>query len=122
MPSAVAAARPALAGWAGRELVLGVRPEDFAPLPLDASAALRGEVLLTEITGADAYLFIDLPVPPVAPARRGADHHDVLHGGVTRVTIRTDPAHLPARGQRVALGIAMERAHFFDPASGTAIR
>ena len=122
MPPAVAAARPALAGWVGRELILGVRPEDFSPVPPDASAALRGKVLLTEITGADAYLFIDLPVPPVAPARRGADHHDVLHEGVTRVTIRTEPSRLPARGARVAFDIAMQRAHFFDPASGIAIR
>jgi hypothetical protein len=38
------------------------------------------------------------------------------------MTVRVDPAHLPARGQSVGLDVNVERVHFFDPVSADAIR
>jgi multiple sugar transport system ATP-binding protein len=121
VPPSVLAVRPALTGWAGRDLIIGIRPEDFHLLPSGAPGGIGGEVLLTEVTGADAYLFVDLPVPPVAQRRGGAEEDALLHEDVTRLTVRVEPARLPARGQWIVLGVDLEHMHFFDPGSGDAI-
>ena len=52
----------------------------------------------------------------------GGEDFEVAHKGVTRVTVRVEPAQLPARGEQVGLGVKVERMHFFDPLSGKAIR
>jgi multiple sugar transport system ATP-binding protein len=122
VPPSVLEARPALAGWTDRDLIIGIRPEDFSLAPERAAGRMGGEVLLTEITGADAYVFVDLAMPPVWSERTGAEGDEVVHEGVTRVTVRVDPDHVPARGQIVALDVNVERAHFFDPVSADAIR
>ena len=122
VPPSVLAARPALAGRIGGDLIIGIRPEDFSLVPLRQPGGSGGEVLLTDFTGADAYVFVDLPVPPVWSDREGTEVDALVQEGVTRVTVRVDPARLPARGQSVALDANVERVHFFDPVSGDAIR
>jgi multiple sugar transport system ATP-binding protein len=121
VPPSVLSARPGLAAWAGRDVITGVRPEDFFLAPFRLPGAMGGEVLLTEVTGADGYVFVDLPVPAVAPSQTGGEDSEVAHKGVTRVTVRIEPAHLPTRGDLVGLGVKVERMHFFDPLSGKAI-
>ncbi|WP_119388510.1 ABC transporter ATP-binding protein [Taklimakanibacter lacteus] len=99
-----AAARPFLDQWIDRDLILGVRPEAFL-YPNPTSGGLRSEVLITEMTGADAYVFFEL---------RGTASN--------RITARIDPRHLPERGAALEIGVDMERVHFFDPGSGLALR
>jgi multiple sugar transport system ATP-binding protein len=96
------AQRPFLEGSIGRDLILGVRPEAFL-YPNPASGGLSGEVLITEMTGADAYAFFE-----------------VKDGN--RITARIDPRYLPERGAALSIGVDMDRAHFFDPGSGLALR
>jgi multiple sugar transport system ATP-binding protein len=96
-----ATARPYLERWIDRELVLGVRPEAFVHLP-PAQSGIPSEVLITEMTGADAYVFFELQ-------------------GV-RITARIDPRHVPERGSALKVGVDMDRVHFFDPATGLALR
>jgi multiple sugar transport system ATP-binding protein len=122
VPPFVLADRPGLAGWDGRDIVIGVRPEDFSLAPSRLPGGMGGEVLLTEITGADAYVVVDLPVPRIDPGRIGNAEEDVMDKGVTRVTVRVEPAHVPPRGAAVGLDANVERMHFFDPLSGHAIR
>jgi multiple sugar transport system ATP-binding protein len=122
VPPSVLEARPALASWTNRDLIVGIRPEDFFLAPQRAAGSIGGEVLLTEVTGADAFVFVDLPIPPVWSERTGAEGDQVMQEDVTRVTVRVDPARLPARGQSVALDVNVERVHFFDPVSAEAIR
>jgi multiple sugar transport system ATP-binding protein len=98
------AARNFLEGWVGRDLILGVRPEAFL-YPNLSPGGLRSHVLITEMTGADAYVFFDL--------KEGEPH---------RITARIDPRHLPDKGAALNIGIDMDRAHFFDPGSGLALR
>ncbi|MGE3873280.1 MAG: ABC transporter ATP-binding protein [Parvibaculaceae bacterium] len=99
-----AAACPYLESWIDRELILGVRPETFV-YPAGPSGGLRSEVLMTEMTGADAYIFFEI---------------DGAQSG--RITARIDPRHLPERGAPLAIGVDMDRAHFFDPATGLALK
>jgi multiple sugar transport system ATP-binding protein len=121
VPPSVLRIRPRLAEWVDKDVIAGVRPEDFFLAPL-LPGRMDGEVLLTEITGADAYVFVDLPVPAVEPGRIEGEDEALAHRNVTRVTVRVEPARLPARGEKVGLGVNVERVHFFDPQLGTAIR
>ena len=55
------------------------------------------------MTGADAYAFFE-----------------VKDGN--RITARIDPRYLPERGAALSIGVDMDRAHFFDPVTGLALR
>jgi len=105
------ASRPFLAQWIDRDLILGVRPEAFL-YPNPAAGGLRGDVLITEMTGADAFVFFDLP---------GGKNEEGLFSS-RRITARIDPRRLPDKGAAIDFGIDMDRAHFFDPATGLALR
>ena len=96
------AQRPFLEGAIGRDLILGVRPEAFL-YPNPASGGLSGEVLITEMTGADAYAFFE-----------------VKDGN--RITARIDPRYLPERASALSIGVDMDRTHFFDPVTELALR
>jgi multiple sugar transport system ATP-binding protein len=122
VPPSVLAARPALGDWAGRDVIAGIRPEDFSVAPLQSPGAMGGELLLTENIGADAYLFVELPVPQVGPGRNAGEKDESVHKGLTRLTVRVEPFQAPARGTRIGIGANLERMHFFDPESGIAIR
>ncbi len=105
------AARPFLEGWIGRDLILGVRPEAFL-YPNPAAGGLKSEVLITEMTGADAFVFFDLP---------GRKETEGLSAS-NRITARIDPRQLPDKGAAITIGVDMDRAHFFDPGTGLALR
>jgi multiple sugar transport system ATP-binding protein len=100
---AQAVKRPYLEKWIDRELVLGLRPEAFL-YPSPSPGSIHSSVLITEMTGADAYVFFE------------------LGGQSLRITARIDPRHLPERDAPLVIGADMDRAHFFDPATGLALR
>jgi multiple sugar transport system ATP-binding protein len=99
-----AATRPYLDKWLDRELILGLRPEAFVhPNPLPGG--FHSTVLMTEMTGADAYVFFEI----------GGEQS-------IRITARIDPRYVPERNAPLAIGVDMDRAHFFDPVTGLALR
>ena len=67
-PAEVLAARPALRGFAGRTVVLGIRPEDMedAALVADAPAERRisSTVELREALGSDVVVHVSIDAPP----------------------------------------------------------
>jgi multiple sugar transport system ATP-binding protein len=99
-----AASRPYLEKRIGQDLILGIRPEAFI-YPSSSPGGLRSEVLMTEMTGADAYVFFELK-----------DNRS------TRVTARIDARYLPERNAPLEIGVDMDRVHFFDPATKLALR
>ena len=104
LTAAQAAMRAFLDRWVDRELILGVRPEAFV-YPNPSPEGLCSTVLMTEMTGADAYVFFELKSEQA-----------------NRITARIDPRYLPERGTPLTIGVDMDRAHFFDPATGLALR
>ena len=87
------------AACAGREIVLGLRPEDLRVIEDAASgtAAFAATVEVIEPVGSEAYLHL----------RMGA------HELVARVA----PDRLPQPGQSLRLGFAVDKLHVFDAAS-----
>ncbi len=95
-----------LAGFGGRSVIMGVRPEDIeiAPdgsLPLGEST-VRVRLDVVEPLGSEAFL----------SARIGAKE----------ITARVPPRGLPAAGSEVELVFTRERLHFFDAGSGETLR
>jgi len=111
----------ALRRFVGGSVVLGIRPEFFGmgPPPTPDCAPLQVTVLITEMTGSDAYLHFDVPVPALARVPTADDLEPIDQN---RVIARIDTRQVPARGQRTALWVDMARVHLFDPQTTLAIR
>jgi multiple sugar transport system ATP-binding protein len=95
--------RAALAGLAGRTVIVGVRPEHLAPVepPADGQG-LAGRVEVTEQLGAELVAEVAVPA------------------GLVTVS-RLDPEWPLGRGAPVHLAANPARLHFFDPTSGRAL-
>ncbi|MDZ5450778.1 ABC transporter ATP-binding protein [Labrys sp. ZIDIC5] len=122
LPAGLLQANAGLAAFKGRDVILGLRPESFR-LPVSAGGGLSCEVLLTEMTGADAYVFFDLPAASaVAGTGRLATGSEAGAGAANRITARVEPARLPERGDHIEIGVDMGQARFFAPDTGLALR
>jgi multiple sugar transport system ATP-binding protein len=126
LPATTLDARPELRERQGAELVVGVRPEALSPFdPGRAATAPRlvGEVAAAEMLGADRLVHVELPEAPVFSGELLEDSASSANGARpardSAVVARFDSlaAH-PAPGQRIEVGVALDRAHFFDPESG----
>jgi multiple sugar transport system ATP-binding protein len=81
-------------------VIVGVRPEGFVISADGAGFEVTVEVV--EELGADAYAFVSADV-----------------GGATQtLTVRVDPASVPARGAKIRLRVKRDQVHLFDAATG----
>ncbi len=101
------------------ELLLGLRPEHFfdprVAGPGGAGNRLPVTVELTEQLGSETLLYFRTEGIEAEQASEG----EVELGGA--LVARLDPRTSAVPGERLDLGIDMERAHFFDPATGAAL-
>ncbi|WP_289069514.1 sn-glycerol-3-phosphate ABC transporter ATP-binding protein UgpC [uncultured Aliiroseovarius sp.] len=82
------------------DVIIGVRPEDLCPTPLDR-ANLSGNIDVTEPLGSGTLLYVDIGGTEVIATGPGRD--------------------APEAGDRIGLGYDAEAIHLFDAASGEAI-
>lgn len=92
----------ALKDHVGREMTVGVRPEDFLPAEDGASATLSGRVVMAEPLGGEINLHLETDDGREIIASMGPDH-----------TFRV--------GQTVRLMVKMPRLKYFDAASGRSL-
>jgi multiple sugar transport system ATP-binding protein len=118
VPPAVLVERPGLAAYAGRELIMGARPEAFAAVA-EGEALVRAEILVIEALGADSFVSFEIPSPPVLLEERADEA--VVPPSVTRLTARLAPHQVPRRGERLPLGLDPAALHWFDPRTGAAV-
>jgi len=136
VPDEVAAARPALRAFAGRTIVVGIRPEDMedATLVSDAPAERRisSTVDLREALGSDVVVHLTIAAPPAMTDDVKELASDVglealehverqAAGGKTTVLARLNPRSVAAKGDRIDLVVDTHRFHFFDPDDGSGI-
>ena len=85
-------------GYVGKEVTLGIRPEDIhdSQMFIDASpnTVIESTIKVYELLGAEVFLYFDY-----------AD---------TQVTARVDPRTTAKMGDSVKFALDMEKAHFFD--------
>jgi multiple sugar transport system ATP-binding protein len=124
LPAIVAAARPALAAYRDKPIVVGIRPEDL-PVVNGAipQAVLRGDVELVEALGSDQLVHFRTDARVIRSAQGDAadgveqtELSDDLH------VARIEPRLRVGVGECLSFAVVPERIEFFDPATGVAIR
>jgi multiple sugar transport system ATP-binding protein len=128
--------RPALQNWAGRQVVLGIRPENLNDAALAGDSPpdrrLRGEILLREALGSEIVLHFKVDAPPALTedvrelAQDVGDERavqEVAEGGVTETTMvaRVDPHSRVREGEVAEVSVDTNALHFFDPETGLGI-
>jgi multiple sugar transport system ATP-binding protein len=127
LPATLVARKPGLIRHGERDVVAGIRIEALKPLSAesDGQAAMMGEVAFVEDLGATLLVHVDVD----APTRKlGVQSGMMLEDakvavGSTRARVRLSiDGHANARpGDRLAIGIDLERLHVFDPETGGTI-
>ncbi len=115
--------RSGLEPYAGRSVILGIRPED---LRSEAAASANGRldviVDLVEDLGSQVYAYFALDAPPVRidEPYRGPEASE--RSAVDRCTFaaRMDEV-TPTKGDRIAVGVGDRALLFFDPETAAAI-
>jgi multiple sugar transport system ATP-binding protein len=120
----VLAARPRLAQYANKRVVVGIRPEDLAPAPDHESAGLRSDVVLVESLGAELLVHFTIDARRIH-VDEGADDKALAESGDFAVAgegiARVEPRARVSAGQRIGFSINPTRLHFFDPGTEQAI-
>jgi multiple sugar transport system ATP-binding protein len=136
IPDDVFGTRPELKDYEGRQVILGIRPEDMEDSSLVSEAPadrrIRSEVILREALGADvlAHFMIKAPVVMTEDVRELA--HDVGQEAVEAVEqgaaagestfmARLNPRTTATKGSPIELVVDVHRLHFFDPDTGLGI-
>jgi len=128
------AAHPALPGYAGKTVVLGIRPEDLEDAALASDATphshLRGRVRLREALGSEIMVHFDVD------ARQAVTEHvlelaeDVDQAAVQSLQERPGETTMIGRfgarsrvteGETIDVAVDTRNLHFFDPDSGSGI-
>jgi len=125
IPTSVFESRPALRGYDGRDVTVGLRPEDLEDAALEgasANPAVEAEVVLVESLGSEimAHFTIDA-VAVDAGDPDATDEISTDASGYSRCVARFNPRSRVALGQRIAVSVDTSRFHYFDPESGKAI-
>jgi multiple sugar transport system ATP-binding protein len=127
---ALRAARPALAAYAGRDVVVGIRPEDMDDAALDGegppASTLESTAELVESMGSDVLVHFNLDVEPVVTEdtkdlARDIGEEAVLAGSHTNVVARVSPRTEITEGRRIRIRVDNDRLHLFDPETGLSI-
>jgi multiple sugar transport system ATP-binding protein len=128
LPKQVAEQRPRLVEYAGRDVVVGLRPEDLpaAEGSTPSGQGLKADVVLVEALGSEMLVHFSVDAQRVHVDEVQEDPGDiaenselaVLGQGIARVHPRT----VAAVGDRIELQVHAERMHFFDPHSQMSIR
>jgi multiple sugar transport system ATP-binding protein len=133
VPDELVAERPRLGGYAGRNVALGIRPEDITGLAdgdVPEESRLDVSVDIREDMGSEVFLHFAVDAAPVVAeelkdvlggeALAAADEQTHHHGNAFIARV---PRGTPAReGEPARLRVDTMRLHFFDPATGDAIR
>jgi multiple sugar transport system ATP-binding protein len=121
-------ARPALAAYRGKGVVVGIRPEHISAAGPGDAAALQGDVELLEALGSELLVHFSLDVPfaqvPGAATSGGDSQPEGDDSGSVSSTwgvARVDSGTRIAVGERAGFAVRADSVHFFDPDTGIAI-
>jgi multiple sugar transport system ATP-binding protein len=127
----LSASRPALPGYEGRELIVGIRPEHLEDASLvrdvPASRRLRGRVALREALGSEIMMHLTVGARPAITDETRELAEDVGTEAIAAdepetMMVGRFSAHSRARaGDDVEIAVDTSGLHFFDPDTGLGI-
>jgi len=118
------------AGGGGREVIAGVRPEDFEDAQLvDEKHRSHGyefeaRVSLTESMGSEIYAYLDYEGESaqsevLTEIAQDAGTAEVPGAGSSQIVARLDPTSRVQQGQPARLWMDQRKIHLFDPSDGS---
>jgi multiple sugar transport system ATP-binding protein len=126
--------RPALRGYEGRKIVLGIRPEDLEDHELAGETAhggtLDGKVTLREALGAEIMVHFSVDAPPAFTADVKELAEDVGEADRAEAHAKRSSAVMVGRfgarsrvrpGEAVDVAVDTRQLHFFDVETGLGI-
>jgi multiple sugar transport system ATP-binding protein len=120
LPAELTRDRAGLKAYAGRRVVVGLRPETLSlGADRDGTGALTVDVELVEALGSEQLLHFSIDARRLSAPGIDAedDVGEVAGAGVPRV----EPHHEVKASERVRLAVQTKAMHFFDPENGVAI-
>ncbi len=136
VPDDVFGSRPDLKGYEGKQVIVGIRPEDMedaAMMPeAPADHRISSSVLLREALGADVLVHFMIKAPTLLTEDAKELAHDVgaeaveavergAMAGESEFLARLNPRTKVQKGQPIELVVDAHRLHFFDPETGRGI-
>ncbi len=128
----VAAANPSLAAFIGKDIVVGIRPEDIEDSEMateakPAASRITTETTLIEALGSEIIVHFPLDAEPFAIMDAEFEGEDAVEqtrdsSGRTIYVGRFSPRSRARMGQPLTVDVDTTRMHFFDPSTGNAIR
>jgi len=126
------ARRPAIRSYAGRRVVVGIRPEDLEDAALVHGGAgdlpkLASTVELVESMGSEVLVHFSLDAPTVVTedtkelARDVGEPVVADRRGETLVVARFGPRTRAREGGRIEAVVDVDRLHVFDPETGLSV-
>ena len=128
--------RPALERYAGREIIVGIRPQDFEDANLESQGRdecrLKAEIELVEMIGTETLVHFKVDAPVVVTedmkelaADAGEDQVERLEErareGTNEFVGQLDPKTRIRQGEVATLNVDTSRMHFFDPETSQGI-
>ncbi|HET9076129.1 MAG TPA: sn-glycerol-3-phosphate ABC transporter ATP-binding protein UgpC [Acidimicrobiales bacterium] len=120
LPDHVSVAHPALSGYVGRKVVVGLRPEHLPAEDGAGGPVLEGDVDLVEALGSELLVHFTIDAKRVmAEGAVEEEEQQIMKGG--EGVARVDPRAKMKPGSRGRFAVDTERMHFFDSDTGQAI-
>ena len=121
LPQPVREAHPALAAYAGKKVILGLRPEHLPAAGHGAAGpALAGTVDLVEALGSELMVHFTIDARRVRAEGAASDDEDATAESGEGVA-RVDPSAKVTVGEKITFAVNAAGMQFFDPDSGAAI-
>jgi multiple sugar transport system ATP-binding protein len=136
LPAETVSARPALAGYAGRKIALGIRPEaldESSPRNGDETGRLRGIVRAVEALGPEQLAHVEVQAKPVladevieglVDQEQAEELAEILPGAEgdwAMMVARLDASASVRQDDTIDLAVDVRKLHFFDLDSGLTI-
>ena len=132
VPAEVLEAKPGLAEYFGKKVILGIRPSDFedAGLGTASRGTMRVTAGVTEELGSEIMVIFTIDAPHVEhtslaqAAEASADEDEAtaaLAGGKSLWTARVSKESRARHGEPLELAVDTRYLQFFDPGSGLSI-
>ena len=123
LDDALVAERPAILAYEGKDVILGIRPEDLEDAAFASDApperSLAVVCRLREALGSEVLLHFSVATD--APATADAAVSGVVRSTGSLFVARVDPQTAASVGAPLRLTVNTRRLHFFDPESGHAV-